>query len=528
MKKTFILLSIAVAAFSSAANTQLMPRLTQGLTIDQLRAELQQASHADRVCPAASMAAYISPEGEIRPYTASGYFYSAFIQYAVNATTIALSPDQHTVYFNSLVPSAMVDCWTAGTIEGNTVTIDCDTYIGNYYGWYDVKAGELEFDAEGAVVGYKDIVLRKDGDSYFVDDDEQNPQRYIALLAFVDGEYKGFIAYALLASYQPANVGEPVAPPSDAELVEYIYSYDYYGVPTTEKGLGCIDGTDMYLNCLCPSTSYWVKGTIEGSQVTFPAGQYLGADIYYYYYNPLLLGEMDEYGNIPATSTDMVFDIDANGRLTQANTNVVSSYSYTTTPTDVANFASNFVITPYFGAQWGIPTDPCDLWISDYEWESYGQMQFQYTLRNFGTNGAYLDPDKFFYTIYLDEEPYVVGPDNFAFVSEDMVQIPLNYRDEANGFDLGPGYAYIPENLFQTIGIQSIYYYEGKPYYSNIVSVDLEGNVYVKEVHNDDPIGIYNINDERIQHDIINAMGIKTKAMSRGVNIVNGKKTIVL
>lgn len=533
MKKS-LLFAATLAMFCSASADvqQLVPRSIQDLNVKQLRAEMAIASKAKapRVNKAAAptrAADLVTPEGEIKYYSASGYFYSMFgMMYQELATTVAIAPDGKTVYFNSIFPDAMTDIWTPAVIDGETATIDCENVIG-YYGDYELTVGEFVLDEDQNIVGFKDLELTKGGDGFYMDDDDFSPSRYAALLAFAGGEFQGYLSYALLLDFEPVEVGEPVTLPEGATPTEYIYEYlTYSGNKVIEKALGYVDGNDMYLNNLTPSYPAWVKGTIEGNQVTFKAGQYLGMNSYFLYFNPFTFdGDDPLYDEGTITAADLVFNIDENGVLTQANPEVYCSCSYTPDADKLFDYGSAFKVSPFLGYAFDIPSDPSDLFIEDY-WDYYGQNYFGYTLVNMGVNGQFLDPDSYFYTLYLDDEPYAVGPDNFAYISEEMVEIPLNYIDENGGYDLAPGYAYISENLFETIGIQGIYYYEGQPYYTNIVSVDMEGNVYVTEVENGTPTNISTLYSQSSKKAIYNVMGQKINAVAPGFNIVDGKKVI--
>jgi len=533
MKKALLLVAAATLATSAFADVQLTPRSIEGLNIKDLQAEMLDAKQAKQ--PRANMAQapartadYVTPEGTPVDYTAAGYFYSSYgLYYDVLATQVSVSADEKTVYFNTLFPSAMSDIWTPGTVEGDKVTFSSETVVGQYYAYYDLTVGEFILDEEGNITGYKDLVLTKEGDRYFLDDDDIAPEHYAALLAFYGGEFQGFLSYALLLDYNPANTGEPVSLPEGAEPIEYVYNYkSYTGSPVALKGLGYVDGNDYYFNNLTPGNEFWVKGTREGDQVTFKAGQYLGVSTYFLYFNPFYYGGEDEQGYGIYTAGDAVFNIDADGVLTQAD-DIYISYSYTESASDIYNYGFDYKVSPYLGVQFGIPSDPANLTLYDY-WDYYGQYYFGYGLANIGTEGEYLDPDYYYYTLYVDDEPYAVGPDNFSYISEEMVEIPLNYQDEQNGYDLGPGFAWIAENLFETIGVQGIYYYEGLPYYSSIVSVDRDGNTYVTEVENGDPINIATIYSAKNNQKVVyNAMGQQTSAVERGLNIVNGKKLFV-
>lgn len=538
MKKSLLFAAAALIACSASAEV-IAPRPIEGLTKKQLRAEYEQSRQHKQLRANAAKAgapargAEVTPEGEAKTYAESGYFYSPYgLYYSTLPNTVCEAPDGNTVYFNSIFPADMADIWTAATVEGDQLTISSETIVGSYYGVYDLTVAECVFDESGeSIVGFKDLVLVKEGDTYYMEDDDIDPERFAALCASVDGEFAGLVSFGLLLTFEPVEYGDPVTLPEGAEPSKYFYEYTTWGgIKTAEKALGYIDGTDMYLNNLTALyTDGWVKGTIEGNQVTFPAGQFMGiSGSYFFFFNPFTYE-----GDNPATLTgvytpaDLVFNISEDGVLTQANPEVYSAYTTSPSMDDLYNYSSNYTVTPYTEVLFGIPTDPSNLNLIDY-WDYFGQNCLTYNLVTVGTNGNFLEPDNYYYTIYLDDEPYAVGPDNYEYVSEEMVEIPVNYFDEYGGNDIAPGFIYFPENMFETVGVQGIYYFNGQPYYSNIVSTDMEGNIYVTEVENGDPINISTIysaaNNQKV---IYNAMGQKVNKAERGFNIVNGKKHII-
>ena len=376
-------------------------------------------------------------------------------------------------------------------------------------------------DEEGYynIEGVKEAVFTKDGDKYFVEDDETNPMRYIALYCIETDGSIGLWDYILMPSYEPVDFDTtPVELPAGAEPAEYIYYYnDSYGDPMIEQGLVYVDGNDVYMNGLTPGLEAWVKGTKDGNTVTFKAGQFLGLDSYYMFYTPIYTdGTTDEDGYLVAFPGDYTLTFDPETGI-YSNLDETKYSAYGLVDGSLYDYGNQYQVKPYAGDVPAVPSDPYNLSIDDYT-EYYGQYRLGYTIDPLDVDGNYINPEKLGYYLYLDGEQYTLTPDVFVELTEDMDLIPYGFTD---GWDIYNGACYIAEDLFTTLGVQTVYTVDGETNYSNVVSVDMEGNVTTVPAPQLNPDGISNVTAKQITSvAIYDAEGRKLDAAQKGVNVV--------
>ena len=122
------------------------------------------------------------------------------------------------------------------------------------------------------------------------------------------------------------------------------------------------------------------------------------------------------------------------------------------------------------------------------------------------------------YYIYLDGEQYTLTPDVFVELTEDMDLIPYGFTDD---WDITDGEIWIAEPLASSLGVQAVYTVDDVTNYSNVVSVDLEGNVTTVPAPQLNPDGIGNVAVKQITSvAIYDAEGRKLDAAQKGVNVV--------
>lgn len=482
--------------------------------------------------------AAVTPEGESKPYAMNAYIKTIFgiSYYSGIAVNISTSEDGSKVFFDNMFPSRFLngETWVQGNVstDGTSVTIPSDVAVAEMP-WTDSEGGEHvdicyvgelilsdEPDEEGyyTIVGVKEVVFNKEGDKFFVEDDIENPSRYIALYDIEpDGSYYPW-DYILCPSYEPVGDLAAVELPEGAEPAEFIYSYnDSYGDPVMEKGLVYVNGSDVYMNDLAAGFDFWVKGTQEGNTVTFPAGQYLGVDGYYLFYAPFYIdGSVDEDGYTNTFPCDYTLTFDPEtGIYSNLDENVYSAFGLA--DGTLYDYSNQYVIKPYAGDVPAVPSDPSDLSIADY-FESIGQYCLYYTINPVDVDGNFINPEKLGYYIYLDGEQYTLTPDVFVELTEDMDLIPYTFSDS---WDIYNNKCYIGEALFSTLGVQTVYTVDGETNYSNVVSVDLEGNVTTVPAPQLNPNGLNNAAVKQITSvAIYDAEGRKLDAAQKGVNVV--------
>lgn len=531
MKKS--LLIVAAAAIATCANAEISmdnaPDVRVANSIDVQCPQLFSAKDVN--VKDAFQASDVTPEGQEYPYLFSGYCYSTDLILVQASTKITFSEDGTKVYFKSIFPNVLEEAWVMGHMDDNgdgtqTITIPCNQIVGNMYG-IDLVVGEFLFDSNDNVIGIVDIELTKKGDRIYVDDDYENPEHYLVLGAETEDGVK-FVDYGIFFNYKRLEQGyDATQLPEGAVATDYIYSYtDGYNRHNIEIGGVYDDGTDVYFDFLTPDYPAWVVGHHEGDKVIVPAGQYLSMSTYIYYFDPVrATGEKDDQGKDLWEYTDAVFSYDADTRTyTLDNPNEVY---IAVSANHVANFEyySDFVVSLYPGDQPAIPSNPYNLHIDNWM-ESFGQVALTYNLDNVGTKGEFINRRSLYYRVYMDDFLYEVGPDNYDWVSEPMDLIPYDYWDEGNGWDIGPGFIYFNDDLFNTLGIQAVYDCNGTYFYSDIVSVDMDGHTYITEVENEDPNGISTLVQDT-DHAIYDLQGRQHHSLVKGLNIMDGKKMLV-
>lgn len=461
----------------------------------------------------------VTPEG-----TAVPYLYSDANAYDM-AVSVSTSEDGTKVFFSNMFPNmfASGDAWVQGDVatDGASVTIPMDVAIGQLTTveneTYPVYPAEMLLNAAGDITGVQPLVFAKEGDTYTFVDDAENPTRFVGLCVFdEDGTFLGYFDFAQLISYTPYEGNtELVELPAGAEPAEFIYRFDY-GYPVAKLGQVYVDGNDVYMNMLACGREAWVKGTKDGNTVTFKGDQYIGAYDYYLYFTPLITGEGNYDEMIPG---DYVLTYDPEtGAYTSYDDDEHDYYASIFASTgDLYDAALSFVIEPYVGDAPAVPSDPYGLEISDLYLEEYGQYLFMYWIDNVDVDGNFINPAKLGYYLYLDGEIYTCSPEVFTRLEEEMTLIPYGYADNWDFFE---GYCMIGETLFSTLGVQAVYTVDGVSNYSNVVSVDLEGNVTTEPA----PQGIDGLNNVEAKQvtaiELYDAEGRRLQRLQQGVNIV--------
>ena len=144
---------------------------------------------------------------------------------------------------------------------------------------------------------------------------------------------------------------ETITPPEGAEVVDYRITYREVNPSNESQYQDCdlttqvaFDGNDVYLTGLGVTAENWIKGSISGSQVVFPANQYVGS------YSGTALYLIGYTGN---GAEDIVMQYDATTRamyttqyllVIDENNNAWDMYQ-------------NLTLTPGTGGYEGIPED---------------------------------------------------------------------------------------------------------------------------------------------------------------------------
>ena len=213
-----------------------------------------------------------------------------------------------TVYMNNVIPSYNTSAWIKGSVVNNTLVFPIAQPLG-YNSKYDCTLSLFWGEWEK---------LNKAGDQsaiiFEVVDDNlvmQKPSGELFLGVFWDDDnsWTGCaidgMTLTINNEYTPPST-ELVVLPESAEVQEwYAVGVGTQAVPETVK-VTFVDN-DIYigdLSGLFPDT--WIKGTIDGSTVTFPSYQYVG-DMYDYHIWAMGFG----YDSAPQPTFTMTYDAEA-------------------------------------------------------------------------------------------------------------------------------------------------------------------------------------------------------------------------
>ena len=228
-------------------------------------------------------------EGEHKYYKREGIAYfpqSGQLYYKDQEGNVEIVEcEDGTVYVKNLVSEYKTGAWVKGTIEGTTLTIpvnqpvDYSSYysatLSIYWGVYTGSGFEKNLEKEA-------ITFTIDGDVITLEgSDDYN---FVGVFWDDDDSFSGYGDYdtvwTLDTEYDP-SLYEFVTLPAGVEtenwyLIGYTYSSGAYNMYKARPEVA-FDGDDVYVKGIFTDfPEAWVKGTIDGTTVTFKNCQYLG------------------------------------------------------------------------------------------------------------------------------------------------------------------------------------------------------------------------------------------------------------
>lgn len=260
--------------------------------------------------------------------------------------------------------------------------------------------------------------------------------------------------------------------PETSQTTEMVMKYlDEYGEQVARKVKVAIDGTNVFLQ-IDPEIDAWVMGTLEGDKAIFPSGQYLGKDLRNGSHAYLLMADANDQ-----LIDQAVFTFDAaNNTFTSASDLTV----YLNCGKGDIYYISRFENpTIFFFVE--VPATPQKPMIEGVEpytaYPSYGTGYGYVTFYGpyFDAEGNYLDPDKMYYKVYVDDEVYTFQASEYpSDLEENTDIIPFLL----NGYDFNTlDYEHQFYTYFQpakNVGVQMIYTGGGETHESEIDWYEVE------------------------------------------------------
>jgi len=384
--------------------------------------------------------------------------------------------DGNTVYVRKPIINMIAETWIRGDIDGETVTVttpqamfeysDSDTTMMLYL----VKMiYEETTDDEGNITDIAFYIDEEDPTVQFTWRDGSLVQVGDDKLALCDGD-GGWWGYCE-DSQEFIKIDAPILTDDDLTMEDYVLRYVKKSQYQYVDIKGCVDDGKMYLGELAPGLPHSViAGTIDGDQVTFASGQYLGPDTTVYR-QMFFTGATYDYDNYEYVGTDaLVMTFDATGDtlsspdyfvINPVTNSIYKTWRYQNPTIFKYGEPTDDLQDPEFVKYYGFDTD-----------EGYGEFKFWIPLES--ANGQYFKSDNIYYNIYIDDDMLTLTSDEYTYVPQSMTDVPYAYDDD---YDVsvttsGHRFCYYKEDA-QKLGVRVKYVSGDVIKWSNIVWYDI-------------------------------------------------------
>ena len=220
-------------------------------------------------------------EGELKYYTREGYAYyynSGWKVTSQGGHAEVIECADGTVYFKNPVSRLTYGSYIKGTKNGNTITVPANQpilYNANYDATINVKLGAYTNGAFAPNAEQSDIVFTVNGNTLTLEGTSSSTYEVLGGFWSDDNSMQSGDAETILTydpEYTPASTDPIVAP---AGLVTETWNTKIDGVVSTAT-IG-FDNNDVYVKGLFADyPDAWIKGTIDGTTVTFAKLQFVG------------------------------------------------------------------------------------------------------------------------------------------------------------------------------------------------------------------------------------------------------------
>jgi hypothetical protein len=282
-------------------------------------------------------------EGEHKFYTRSGDSYTVSNQ-QVTLTTQGghvemVECTDGTVYIKDPVSAYATNAWVKGSKAGNTITVPAKqplAYNSNYATTLSMRWGVVNASASfSAADDHADIftytvdgnVISLQGTSIY---DGATDNYFMGVFWDDDNSFSGYgdvsSVYTLAEGYEPAST-DPIVPPTGLATETWNVKYEKQSnsgssVVVSTANVGFV-GNEVYVQGLFTDfPEAWIKGTIEGNDVTFSKFQFLGN---YSSYNIWMVGVTIDEESEESTLDDFRMTYDAEAKVLTAVNDVLAN-----------------------------------------------------------------------------------------------------------------------------------------------------------------------------------------------------------
>lgn len=461
--------------------------------------------------------------------------------------------DGDDVYIKNIISEMNIGTYVKGKIMGDRITMELPQTIQYYdemdFGYnvamlkidtfIDEETGEeyLDYFYDDSITSV-DFIMGDDGYFYLDLPGEPFDWEYFPEYALgvvytdIDPYYDGqFIGYCDFTQEYSVFEMEANKMPEGINLESYVITDDENGFGYTVY-VG-FDGNDVYFQGL---SNYMPEGIVKGEMkaaadgssyiVTIPQNQYLGIfDGSYFIFTKAVTLDPDYEIEDP---NDLYVDLAPEDAVVELIYNPeTKTFTYGDSPyllclnTSLNNIYYlqvfldlNFKYQAGFA---GIPQDPMDLVFIPFA-QFYGYDVFDFTIPNLSTDGTILEIDNLYYSVFIDgdimefeeEEGYDLYGDPviiYEGIKEPTDLLPLTFNNDRDIWSNGTlAEIGIYSVGFTTLGVQSVYIYEGVTTKSNIVTYNIEtGEInsvdsLAKDMPSVENIEFYDLNGYKISH----------------------------
>lgn len=448
-----------------------------------------------------------SAEGEKQDMTitASGYYllmgYFIDVYEDQDFAAHVVYGENNEVYIYNIMPNAATDSYVKGVRDGDKVVVELPQtllWYDEYEDGFNLSICDYYYDEEEGEEGYVPVegeslvfTVAEDGS---MQAEGLTPEHSLALVYSADDYWTGYTAWSLTLT--PFN-GSPVVPTEGIEVAEDYFAYKCdalgYGWPVSfAKG-----EAEVYFRGLSPEMpDAWVRGTVEYGEteahIYIDQNQYVGAYAGFYIYTKCAQTLFDEeweyeyYELMPdAYRFELIWDYEKE-TITPADPTISLLFNASKDEVNYISDLYEFELTRQESYA-GTPANPENLeftdLIAEYGYDYFDYNVLEFSVPAFSTDGGLLDTSCLSYVLYVDDEEYTFDADEYE-MEESLVEIPWSFDGEWI-FTLGGcdrAVCFFMEGI-STIGVQSVYNYDGKETRSEIVTLDLEGTSRVNDVN---------------------------------------------
>lgn len=452
--------------------------------------------------------------------------------------------ENNEVYIYDIIPYTGLGTYTKGTLDGNKVTIelpqtlyfDTEYQEGynltmlHYYEWEDVDeegnpvtwATYVEDENPGSIT----FEIGEDGTWNTTVLDADSGEKVLGITTWSDGEWTGYGVVDL--RIEPFN-DKLVEVPEDIEVAE-----NYWSVILDDSGWTANfvqDNDTLYLQGLSAEMpEAWLMATVSHDgvdpTVSFAQNQYLGVyDRSYYAY--LKFASYKE-GDLTLKPEDYEYEFIWDVESKTMKPKDPDVYFLFNTSKNEVGYIEKFK-DPHLLHQdsfEGTPADPYDLVFEDLRGDDgEGFFSLDFNVPTLSTEGGLLLSEDLYYQVYVDGEPWTFNAEEYG-IPETLTEVPWNFG--ANHifiyFGTWRSVDFFEEGM-STVGVQSIYKYDGKETRSNIVTIKVDSSV--NDIDSEKEVGkikYYDLTGREIAHP---ADGLYVKQTTYSDGTVRSTKVIL-